>query len=112
MIGKMDYATCQAQCAAGGMMMPCLKSAEDEAALMDAYNGTLTVWIGLDDLETQGTYEWQAAPAPTGNGRLKTRPTSTEAATARARDLAPRARGTDASIPSGRAGTDGCADAD
>ena len=54
----------------------------------------------------------QAAPAPTGNGRLKTRPTSTEAATARARDLAPRARETDASIPSGRAGTDECADAD
>ena len=53
----------------------------------------------------------QAAPAPTGNGRHKTR-TRTEAATARARDLAPRARGTDASIPSGRAGTDGCADAD
>ena len=59
MIGKMDYATCQAQCAAGGMMMPCLKSAEDEAALADAYNGSLTVWIALDDLETQGTYEWQ-----------------------------------------------------
>jgi hypothetical protein len=56
----------------------------------------------------------EAAPAPAtaGNGRHKTRPTSTEAATARARDLAPRARGTDASIPSGRAGTDECADAD
>ena len=52
----------------------------------------------------------QAAPAPTGNGRHKTN--KHEAATARARDLAPRARGTDASIPSGRAGTDGCADAD
>ena len=51
-------------------------------------------------------------PLYTGNGRHKTRPTSTEAATARARDLAPRARGTDASIPSGRAGTDECADAD
>jgi hypothetical protein len=51
----------------------------------------------------------QAAPAPTGNGRHKNKH---EAATARARDLAPRARGTDASIPSGRAGTDGCADAD
>ena len=52
----------------------------------------------------------QAAPAPTGNGRHKTN--KHEAATARARDVAPRARGTDASIPSGRAGTDECADAD
>ena len=54
----------------------------------------------------------QAAPAPAhaGNGRHKTN--KHEAATARARDLAPRARGTDASIPSGRAGTDACADAD
>ena len=42
----------------------------------------------------------QAAPAPTGNGRHKTN--KHEAATARARDLAPRARGTDASIPSSR----------
>ena len=52
----------------------------------------------------------KAAPAPTGNGRHKNN--KHEAATARARDLAPRARGTDASIPSGRAGTDACADAD
>ena len=55
----------------------------------------------------------QAAPAPTGNGRHKTRPTSTEAATAhRARPSTSRTTETDASIPSGRAGTDGCADAD
>ena len=65
-----------------------------------------------DDKSCKDQNKNQAAPAPTGNGRRKTRPTSTEAATARARDLAPRARGTDASIPSGRAGTDGCADAD
>ena len=66
-------------------------------------------------------------PLYTGNGRHKnkTRPHRRPRATVAtrqeqeprpqrliARDLAPRARGTDASIPSGRAGTDECADAD
>jgi hypothetical protein len=58
------YADAQAGCAAQGAHLAILRSAEDDQ-IARALAGTLNVFIGLSDLELEGTFVWADGSAPT-----------------------------------------------
>ena len=55
----MDHATCKTKCDELGMMLPCIRSKDDDEKLDEAYDGYLSVWIGMVRDGTGDQFIWE-----------------------------------------------------